>query len=65
MHPADYFESIRDRDWGPESDGRLRLAVLGLGGFARETVLPSLDGAAMVEVGHISSRGVVDWTQAS
>ena len=50
MHPADYFESIRDRDWGPESDGRLRLAVLGLGGFARETVLPSLDGAAMVEV---------------
>lgn len=50
VHPADYFEAIHDRDWGPTSDGRIRLAVLGLGGFARETVLPALDDAGMVEV---------------
>ena len=50
MDATAYFENIHDRDWrGPEDDV-CRLAVLGLGNFARTTVLPSLADSESVDV---------------
>lgn len=50
MNPADYFDAIDERPWQTAESGTVRLAVLGLGQFARSTVLPSLADASLVEV---------------
>lgn len=50
MDPTPYFESIHERDWQTVEDGTLRLAVVGLGNFARSTVLPSIGDASLCSV---------------
>ncbi|WP_246045708.1 Gfo/Idh/MocA family protein [Halorussus ruber] len=46
-----YFSEFAARDWeeesgGTDADGPIRLALVGLGGFARDHVLPALSGEA-------------------
>lgn len=50
MDPTPYFEDIHARDWQTVDQGDLRLAILGLGNFARTTVLPSLENADLCSV---------------
>ncbi|MFC4450411.1 D-xylose 1-dehydrogenase Gfo6 [Halorussus aquaticus] len=38
----DYFGNFAARDWQTAAEGTVRIALLGLGGFAREHVLPAL-----------------------
>lgn len=40
-----YLDGITERDWTPTATGRLRVAVVGLGWWAREFALPALDAA--------------------
>ena len=47
-----YFEGFNDRDWEPEAepDGEpLRLAIVGLGGYARDRALPAIERTARCE----------------
>ncbi|WP_137287587.1 D-xylose 1-dehydrogenase Gfo6 [Halorussus salinisoli] len=41
-----YFEEFAARDWQTVDEGTVRVALVGLGGFAREHVLPALAGGA-------------------
>ena len=41
MHEA--FTDVRRRDWDTDTEGEIRLAVVGCGGFARGVVLPSIE----------------------
>lgn len=41
-----YFGNFAARDWQTIEEGTVRLALVGLGGFAREHVLPALDAAS-------------------
>lgn len=50
MDVEPYFEDIHERDWQTTADTDLRLAVLGLGNFARNVVLPSLSDASLCSV---------------
>ena len=43
------FERFDERDWDTRPDGTVRLAVVGVGGFARGVVLPSIADADYVE----------------
>ena len=50
MELATSFEGFNDRDWEPDGEpggGPVRLAVVGLGGYARDRALPAIraDGA--------------------
>lgn len=40
MDVSDYFEDFTRRDWQTTTDGRIRMAVVGLGSFARNRALP-------------------------
>ncbi|PSQ51670.1 gfo/Idh/MocA family oxidoreductase [Halobacteriales archaeon SW_8_65_20] len=44
MHEA--FTDVRRRDWDTDTEGEIRLAVVGCGGFARGVVLPSIEACA-------------------
>jgi predicted dehydrogenase len=44
-----YFESFTRRDWQTIEEGRVRIAVVGLGGFASERALPAVDDARFCE----------------
>ncbi|MDZ7702519.1 MAG: D-xylose 1-dehydrogenase Gfo6 [Halobacteriales archaeon] len=46
--PAD-FERFDERDWDTGPDGTVRLAVVGVGGFARRVVLPAIADADYCE----------------
>jgi len=39
----DAFEDLTGRDWDTGADGTLRLAVVGLGGFARNAAVPAIE----------------------
>lgn len=43
------FEEFDDRDWDTDADGTVRLAVVGVGGFARQVALPAIDAADYAE----------------
>ena len=45
-----YFEGFTRRDWQIIEEGCVRLAVVGLGGFARERALPAIRDADFCEV---------------
>lgn len=50
MDVRPYFGQFARRDWHqPTENGPVRLAVLGLGGFARERALPAIASAALCE----------------
>lgn len=42
MDVSGYFEEFARRDWQTIDEGTIRLAVVGLGGFARERALPAI-----------------------
>jgi D-xylose 1-dehydrogenase (NADP+, D-xylono-1,4-lactone-forming) len=42
MDLDDYFEAFTRRDWQTIEEGRVRIAVVGLGGFARNRALPAI-----------------------
>ena len=44
-----YVENFAARDWRTAGEGTVRVALLGLGGFAREHVLPALEGHAATD----------------
>ncbi|WP_276282057.1 D-xylose 1-dehydrogenase Gfo6 [Halorussus caseinilyticus] len=46
MNLDTYLDDFAARDWQTADEGTLRVALLGLGGFAREHVLPALAGGA-------------------
>jgi xylose dehydrogenase (NAD/NADP) len=48
MDVEHYFEVYERRDWDTGATGEVRLAVVGLGGFARNVVLPALTDADYV-----------------
>jgi len=45
-----YVESFTARDWQTIEEGRVRFALVGLGGFARRNVLPAMAGTDFCEV---------------
>jgi xylose dehydrogenase (NAD/NADP) len=45
MDLDDYFADFAARDWQTTDDGRVRFAVVGLGGFARRNALPAVAGS--------------------
>ncbi len=45
MDLDDYFEAFTRRDWQTGRDGTVRIAVIGLGGFARNRALPAITNA--------------------
>lgn len=47
MHEA--FTNVRKRDWDTGTDGTVRLAVVGCGGFARGVVLPGIEDCDYLE----------------
>lgn len=50
MALEEYFENFRRRDWERESvDGTVRLAVIGIGGFARNRALPAIRAGSYCE----------------
>lgn len=51
LDPA-WFEM---RDWERRAEGTVRFAVVGLGGFARDTVLPAIERATLTETGAVVS----------
>jgi len=42
MALGNYFEEFTRRDWQTVDEGNVRIAVIGLGGFARERALPAI-----------------------
>lgn len=50
MDLNDYFEGFTRRDWQTIEEGTVRLAVIGLGGFARERALPGIRDGDLCEV---------------
>ncbi|MFC4987513.1 D-xylose 1-dehydrogenase Gfo6 [Saliphagus infecundisoli] len=50
MALEEYFSDFTDRDWERESpEGRVRMAVVGIGGFARERALPGIQDGTYCE----------------
>ena len=50
MDVRPYLDRFARRDWDqPTENGRVRLAVVGLGGFARERALPVIARATLCE----------------
>jgi predicted dehydrogenase len=45
----DYFEAFTRRDWQTSTDGHIRIAILGLGGFARDRALPAIRDSQFCE----------------
>ena len=45
----DYFEAFTRRDWQMSTDGHIRIAILGLGGFARDRALPAVRDSRFCE----------------
>lgn len=45
----DYFAGFTRRDWQTSIDGHIRIAILGLGGFARERALPAVQDSRFCE----------------
>jgi xylose dehydrogenase (NAD/NADP) len=42
MRLRDHFDGVAHRDWDTDPTGTVRIAVVGVGGFARETALPAI-----------------------
>ena len=49
MDLSHYFSTFERRDWQRIEEGRVRLALVGLGGFARERALPAIRGSTFCE----------------
>ncbi|NHN59013.1 MULTISPECIES: D-xylose 1-dehydrogenase Gfo6 [Halorussus] len=49
MNLDSYTERFATRDWQTAEEGTVRVALLGLGGFARDHVLPALEGHAATD----------------
>jgi len=50
METVPSFERFRSRDWlSTDPDGRVRFALVGLGGFTREWIIPSIEESPLVE----------------
>jgi xylose dehydrogenase (NAD/NADP) len=41
----EHFDTLSHRDWDTDADGTIRLAIVGVGGFARYHALPALEDA--------------------
>jgi predicted dehydrogenase len=50
MRVDPYFESFARRDWQAIEEGTVRIAVIGLGGFARSRALPAIRASAFCEL---------------
>lgn len=50
MRIAPYFESFTRRDWQEIEEGTVRVAVIGLGGFARNRALPAIRDSEFCEL---------------
>ncbi len=50
MRIAPYFESFTRRDWQEIEEGTVRVAVVGLGGFARNRALPAIRDSEFCEL---------------
>ena len=49
MDLSGYFSAFEQRDWQRIEEGRVRLALVGLGGFARERALPAIRESTFCE----------------
>lgn len=47
MDLAGYLDGFADRDWRAASDGTVRLALIGIGNFARAHALPALENSEL------------------
>jgi len=49
------LSAVDERDWDDDPDGTVRMAVVGLGGFARNVALPAIERADYASVGAVVS----------
>lgn len=50
MNVSSYFENFEERDWQTTEEGEVRFALVGLGQFVRESVLPAMGETDFCEV---------------
>jgi len=50
MEPGSYFGDFTRRDWQTVSEGTVRIAIVGVGGFARNRALPAVRDSDFCEV---------------
>jgi predicted dehydrogenase len=55
MRIAPYFETFTQRDWQTIEEGTIRVAVIGLGGFARNRALPAIRDSKFCELAVVVS----------